>query len=128
MQMVTDEDDRRLFKRLDRESLNTILLLKHNSDEVLHIELTNAYQDMDDIDEDECSSLKPLVVTNLNPTMLRRLGYIIGQNTMLKSLKLSFRNLDITWLSLGLQCNRSINCGLGCAMSHAELSYQVLIL
>ena len=108
MQMVTDEDDRRLFKRLDRESLNTILLLKHNSDEVSGIELTNAYQDMDDIDDDECSSLKPLVVTNLNPTMLRRLGYIIGQNTSLKSLKLSFRNLDITWLSQGLQCNRSI--------------------
>jgi len=107
--MVTDENDRSLFKRLDRESLNTILLLKHNSDEVLHIELTNGYQDMDDIDDDECSiSLKPLVVTNLNPTMLRRLGYIIGQNTMLRSLKLSFRNLDITWLSHGLQCNRSI--------------------
>jgi len=64
---------------------------------------------MDDIDDDdECGSLKPLVVTNLNPTMLKRLGYIIGQSTMLKSLKLSFRNLDITWLSQGLQCNRSI--------------------
>ena len=97
MQMVTDEDDRRLFKRLDRESLNTILLLKHNSDEVLHIELTNAYQDMDDIDDDECSSLKPLVVTNLNPTMLERLGYIIGQNTKLKTLILSFRNLSTSY-------------------------------
>ena len=50
--MITDEDDRRLFKRLDRESLNTILLLKHNSDEVSGIELTNAYQNMNDIDDD----------------------------------------------------------------------------
>eukprot|EP00579_Thalassiosira_antarctica_P014114 CAMPEP_0201948784 /NCGR_PEP_ID=MMETSP0903-20130614/55637_1 /ASSEMBLY_ACC=CAM_ASM_000552 /TAXON_ID=420261 /ORGANISM="Thalassiosira antarctica, Strain CCMP982" /LENGTH=568 /DNA_ID=CAMNT_0048491979 /DNA_START=72 /DNA_END=1779 /DNA_ORIENTATION=+ len=84
----SDDDDLRLFESSrDPELATKILRVKHNDPDATSLELT---------------------AVDLNEVASRRLGYILGINTHVKSLVLIRCNLDVVGLCVGLQNNQCI--------------------
>ena len=87
---LSDDDDLRLFNNsIEHPGLaRKILRIKYNDPGDTYLEL----KDVDD----------------LNESAARRLGYILGQNSTLKALRIRSRNMDVSGFCIRLQGNRSI--------------------
>jgi len=90
----SDEADRRLFRTIGGHLIEDIIRVKHNDPGVYSMVCGRRYGD-------------------LGESEWRRLGYILGQNIEVSSLKIqhqhpNFHLMDVQWLCAGLQSNRRI--------------------